>query len=54
VEITRIDQGGPLDPGSQVIVTNHLTMTHEAKIKVKETIEVPDLWGTAVGGPEGD
>lgn len=48
VEIERVDQGGPLDPGTQVIVSNHLTMTHNAKIKVKETIEVPDLWGAAV------
>jgi RND family efflux transporter MFP subunit len=47
VEITRIDQGGPLAPGTQVIVSNHLTMTHDAKIKVKETIEVPDLWSSA-------
>ena len=54
VEIERVDQGGPLDPGTQVIVSNHLTMTHEAKIKVKETIEVPDLWGTADRGPEGE
>jgi RND family efflux transporter MFP subunit len=50
VEIERIDQGGPLDPGTQVIVSNHLTMTHNAKIKVKETIEVADLWGSAVAG----
>ncbi len=54
VEIERVDQGGPLDPGTQVIVSNHLTMTHDAKIKVKETIEVPDLWGTAAAGPEGE
>lgn len=47
VEIARVDQGGPLEPGTQVIVSNHLTMTHEAKIKVKETIEVPDLWSSA-------
>ena len=50
VEIARIDQGGPLDPGTQVVVSNHLTMTHNAKIKVKETIEVPDPWGAAVAG----
>ena len=54
VEIERIDQGGPLDPGTQVIVSNHLTMTHNAKIKVKETIEVPDLWGSAAASSEGE
>jgi len=53
VEIARVDQGGPLDPGTQVIVSNHLTMTHEAKIKIKETIDVPDLWGSAVKGSDG-
>jgi RND family efflux transporter MFP subunit len=47
VEVTRIDQGGPLEPGTEVIVSNHLTMTHDAKVKVKETIEVPDLWSSA-------
>ncbi len=45
VEIARVDQGGPLDPGTPVIVDNHLTMTHDAKVKVKKTIEVPDPWG---------
>ncbi len=54
IEITRVDQGGPLEPGTQVVVSNHLTMTHEAKIKIRETIEVPDLWAAAVGGADGD
>ncbi len=45
VEIARVDQGGPLDPGTPVIVDNHLTMTHDAKVKVKKTLEVPDPWG---------
>lgn len=44
VEIERVNQGGPLDPGTEVIVTNHLTMTHNAKVKVKETIDIPDPW----------
>ncbi len=44
VEIARVDQGGPLEPGTRVIVDNHLTMTHDAKVKVKTTVEVPDPW----------
>jgi len=52
VEIVRIDQGGPLDPGTEVIISNHLTMTHNAKIKIKETLEVPDPWGTSGSGSE--
>lgn len=54
VEIARIDQGGPLEPGTQVVVSNHLTMTHNAKIRIKETIEVPDLWGSAVATPSAE
>lgn len=52
VEITRVDQGGPLEPGTPVIVSNHLTMTHDAKVRVEETIDVPDLWGASVAGSE--
>ncbi len=54
VEIERIDQGGPLEPGTQVVVSNHLTMTHDAKIKVKETIEVADPWGAGAASPEAE
>ncbi len=51
VEIARVDQGGPLEPGTPVIVDNHLTMTHDAKVKVKKTVEVPDPWGEAADAP---
>jgi RND family efflux transporter MFP subunit len=54
VEIERIDQGGPLEPGTQVVVSNHLTMTHDAKIRVKETVEVPDPWGAGAAAAEGE
>jgi RND family efflux transporter MFP subunit len=47
VEIKRIDQGGPLDPGTLVVVDNHLTLTHNAKIKVKKEVEVRDPWAEA-------
>ena len=46
VEIARVDQGGPLSPGALVIVDNHLTMTHDARVKVKKTVEVPDPWSS--------
>ncbi len=52
VEIARVDQGGPLDPGTPVIVDNHLTMTHDAKVKVKKTVEVPDPWKSETVGEE--
>ena len=44
VEIARVDQGGPLEPGTLVVVDNHLTLTHDAKIKVKKTAEIKDPW----------
>ncbi|MCP3981102.1 MAG: efflux RND transporter periplasmic adaptor subunit [bacterium] len=44
VEIKRVDQGGPLDPGTQVVVSNHLTLTHDAKVKVRKTIPLADPW----------
>lgn len=46
VEIKRVTQGGPLDPDTLVVVDNHLTLTHEAKIKVKKTRPVEDPWAT--------
>jgi RND family efflux transporter MFP subunit len=44
VEITRIDQGGPLDPGTMVVVENHLTLTHDAKVKIKKKLGISDPW----------
>jgi RND family efflux transporter MFP subunit len=44
VEIERVEQGGPLDPGTLVVVDNHLTLTHEAKVKVKQTRDPADPW----------
>jgi RND family efflux transporter MFP subunit len=53
VEIIRIDQGGPLDPGTLVVVDNHLTLTHDAKIKVKKKVGISDPWYVEVD-PEDD
>jgi multidrug efflux pump subunit AcrA (membrane-fusion protein) len=44
VEIERVLQGGPLDPGTLVIVDNHLTLTHETKVKVSRTVPLDDPW----------
>jgi RND family efflux transporter MFP subunit len=49
VEISRIDQGGPLEPGTLVVVDNHLTLTHEAKVKVRKTLEISDPWMPSAG-----
>jgi RND family efflux transporter MFP subunit len=44
IEITKVLQGGPLAPGDKVIVSDHLTLTHEAKVKVKKTLPNKDPW----------
>jgi len=40
VEVDRVLQGGPLDPGTLVVVSDHLTLTHGAKVKVKKIEKV--------------
>ncbi|MCP4800639.1 MAG: hypothetical protein GY893_11895 [bacterium] len=44
VEIKKVHSGGSLIPGDQVVVSNHLTLAHEAKIKIKKVIEQNDRW----------
>jgi len=46
VEIERVLQGGPLDDGTPVVVSNHLTLAHDAKIKVKKTLTPPNAWAS--------
>lgn len=36
VEVARVLQGGPLDPGTPVVVSDHLTLTHKAKVKIRK------------------
>ncbi len=44
VEIKKVHSGGSLTPGDQVVVSNHLTLAHEAKIKIKKVVEQIDRW----------
>ena len=44
VEIKSVIQGGPLDPGTKVIVSDHLTLTENAKVKVSKTRGLGDPW----------
>jgi hypothetical protein len=44
VEIERVLQGGTLEPGDQVVVSEHLTLAHEALVKVRRTVDSPDPW----------
>jgi multidrug efflux pump subunit AcrA (membrane-fusion protein) len=36
VEVAKVLQGGPLDPGTPVVVSDHLTLTHQAKVKIRK------------------
>jgi RND family efflux transporter MFP subunit len=53
VEIARVVQGGAIEPGSLVVVDNHLTLTHDAKIRVRSTIELEDPWATLMAETAG-
>ena len=44
VEVDQVLQGGSLSPGDRVIINNHLTLSHDAKVKVKKTVPVRDPW----------
>ena len=47
VEILKVHSGGSLAPGDEVVVSDHLTLAHEAKIKVRKTIPPEDKWDFA-------
>ncbi len=47
VEILKVHSGGSLSPGDEVVVSDHLTLAHEAKIKVRKTIAPDDKWDFA-------
>ena len=42
VEIERVLQGGTLEPGDPVVISDHLTLTHGAQVKIKKRI-VPKI-----------
>ncbi len=47
VEILAVHSGGSLSPGDEVVVSDHLTLAHEAKIKVRKRLPTTDRWGFA-------
>lgn len=44
VEILKVHSGGSLAAGEEVVVSDHLTLAHEAKIKVRKHISPYDRW----------
>lgn len=49
VEITGVHSGGELLAGDLVVVSNHLTLAHQAKLEIQEIVAVRDRW--AAGEP---
>ncbi len=47
VEILAVHSGGSLAPGDEVVVSDHLTLAHEAKIKVRKRLPAANRWGFA-------
>jgi RND family efflux transporter MFP subunit len=47
VEILKVHSGGSLAAGDEVVVSDHLTLAHEAKISVRKRIPPEDKWDFA-------
>lgn len=52
VEIERVLQGGPLEAGTEVVVGNHLTLTHDAKVEERDRITPADPWAARVAAKQ--
>jgi len=44
VEVAKILQGGPLEPGTPVVVSDHLTLTHDAPVKIRKILDADVAW----------
>ena len=47
IEILAVHSGGSLDVDDQVVVSDHLTLAHEAKISVRKVLPAVDRWDFA-------
>ena len=54
VEILRVHSGGSLAPDDEVVVSDHLTLAHEAKIKVRKRLPGADRWAFAASNDLAD
>lgn len=46
VEVERVLQGGTLAQDDLVIVSDHLTLAHDAKVKVRKIVGISDPWSS--------
>jgi RND family efflux transporter MFP subunit len=44
IEIAKVIQGGPLEPGALAVISDHLTLTHDAKVKVRKVVATQFAW----------
>ncbi len=47
-EITAVHSGGSLAPGDRVVVSDHLTLAHEALIEIRQVVPPRDRWDLLV------
>ncbi len=47
IEILKVHSGGSLAHGEKVVVSDHLTLAHEAKIKIRRDRPTLDRWSFA-------
>lgn len=43
-EVASVTQGGPLDPGALIVVSDHLTLSHDALVKVRRVVNNRIAW----------
>ena len=54
VEILGVHSGGSLAPGDEVVVSDHLTLAHEAKISVRKDVCRRSTAGTSPPRQDGE
>jgi len=47
IEILKVHSGGSLADGESVVVSDHLTLAHEAKLSIRKTVPASDRWAFA-------
>jgi RND family efflux transporter MFP subunit len=52
VEILQVHSGGSLAPGDEVVVSDHLTLSHEALIRVRKQVPPQNRWAFALAAVE--
>jgi len=52
IEILKVHSGGSLAADDKVVVSDHLTLAHEAKLKIRKTVPTSDRWAFAAEGTE--